>query len=134
MAFEKKSDVLENVVAQAHEELNTIGAEMQDDFDEKGERWQESDRGQEILSAAEHFSGLDYPEPPDHLKSITVEYQQVVHKRPNRVERRDNSLHAIQAVIAAIAALKEENDENEAYVNDLDQLVSDAESIDPEGR
>jgi hypothetical protein len=133
MAFETKKNVLESVVAEAHEELNTIGAEMQDDFDEKGERWQESDKGQDLVSAAEHFSGLDYPEPPDELKSLDVEYQQVINKNPTRAARRDNAVHALDAVASAVKAL-EESDANSMFIDDLEQLISDADSMEPIGK
>jgi hypothetical protein len=130
MATETKKNVLESVVAWAHEELNALGSEMQDDFDEKGERWQEGDAGQDMQTAAEHFSGLDYPEPPDALKSVDVEYLQTIYKNPSRVQRRDNAVMALETV----ADVLKSDADNEEFVDALTQLIEDANSIEPIGR
>jgi len=98
MAYETKSEALETVVATAHQELVDIGTEMQDDFDEKGERWQEGDKGQEMLAAAEVFASLDYPEPPDALKSNTIEWPRTIYKNPTRAQRVEICVPCVQSL------------------------------------
>jgi hypothetical protein len=133
MAYETKSEALETVVATAHQELVDIGTEMQDDFDEKGERWQESDKGQDLLTAAEHFTSLDYPEPPDSLKSNTIEWPRTIYKNPTRAQRVEICITALRSVIEALGH-DEENEETKDFVEALEQLASDAESVEPIGR
>jgi uncharacterized protein YukE len=69
--YAKRAEKLRDAANDLTSELREIAEELQDDFDDKSERWQESEKGQGLQSfidaigeAADAFEDAEVPEFP----------------------------------------------------------------------
>ena len=136
--FEEKTMELSQVVVEAYETLLALGDEMQEAFDNTPESLQSSAVGEARQEAADALSSLNRPTVVEHLEAIKVKVHVPVRSpsaqsRLSRSDRRDDAISMLQSAVDALQD-KTEYSDVDALLEELDQLISEAEAVEFPGR
>lgn len=127
---------LASAVSDAFGELQALGEEMREAFDNTPESLQQGGAGAargEAADALENFSEPDVPESVAAL-SVTITRNQYGRRGPSRSERRDDACAILAAAIEALDSMdddipQQQKDDGETLRDELDNLQSEAELV-----
>jgi len=135
---------IEDAVSSAFGDLQALGEELREAYDNTPESLQASAAAQARDEAANILEGLNEPSIPDALKDafkvtqITRLVRVLTPKqqaRLSRSARRDDACEWLSAVIDFLADVEGDNaDEAAEFVIELEQLRDDADSVEFPGR
>ena len=140
MKFEVKEMELSEVISTACNVFSDLADEMQEAYDNTPEGLQNSAVGEARIEAADALNGLDKPTVHESIEATKIKVSLPVRsvsvsKRLSRSNRRDDAVMLLQN---ALEQLSEQPEPRHAHVDDLieelEQLVSDAENIEFPGR
>ena len=117
-----------SIVADAVEVFKEMSRELETWYDSMPEGLQGSAKGDEVKEAQE---ALNLPEPdiPEEATDITVVYVPLEWIE-SRGDKRSNAVKSLQAVVDALNKLEDEKKEEVlGFITDLEDLISEADSI-----
>jgi hypothetical protein len=125
---------LADAVSEAFSELQSLGEEMRDAFDNTPESLQQSAVGEARGEAADALEGLDEPDVDDMFGSVPVEWSTFHKRRESRSLRRDNACSALDQAISALQALQDDDEAIKAITAEhtdksIDDIKEAAESL-----
>jgi hypothetical protein len=111
MPANKKTDVVTTItLATDITDLEALGTEMQDWYDDKSESYQNSEKGTTYQEGADTLSSLTLPDVPEIIAGISITYQTEQNDKNPPAMRRDNVVAALDAVIKAAEKWLENKD------------------------
>lgn len=132
--FAQYHSTLSSVLGDGFSELESLGEEMRESFDNLSEGLQQTNRNQTVDETASTLEGLNEPDCPDSLAELRVDYTEQVKKRPSRATRRDNAVcmlrgcaEALEKWIAEAEASIEQDKATDD--NDEDTTLDDARTL-----
>jgi hypothetical protein len=145
----KKVRVVETTVGAAIDDafsaLETLGGEMRDAYDNTPESLQQSDVGNMRDEAANVLEGLSQPDVPQKLYDIPCSYTEDRRLYQSRSRQRDEAVCMLDAARCALeefnvgsVATGDEGEEldsdRDTLVEEVQQLIEDAEGVEFPGR
>ncbi|HEX2557439.1 MAG TPA: hypothetical protein VHK86_03880, partial [Nitrososphaera sp.] len=126
---------------EAYGELQTLGEEMREAYDNTPESLQNSGVGEARGEAADNLENISEPNVPEELMGdkFTFKFNSSTKKKTSRSDRRYEAVETLQAVSAFLGDIEENRDgkyskeEVQAasdFVQDIDQMVDEAEAVD----
>jgi seryl-tRNA synthetase len=127
-----------DAVSEAHGELETLGQELRDWYDNLHENLQGS--RDDINDAADTLENMSEPDVPEGIGKHTWKFSALARKARSRSDRRDEATGTLDATIQELERMSEDP-EHAADKEAIDQLVEDlnsykeeAEGVDFPGR
>lgn len=115
--------------------LQELGEEMRSWYDNMPENFQNADKGQTIEQAADALESINEANTPEVIQNLDCSFQTRASKRKSRASRRDEAVAILQSAKDAAETWMEENEKHEqlgeveAFVSELDDMISEAESV-----
>jgi len=126
---------LGDLLSDAQSELEELGNEMRDAFDNTPEGLQKSPIGEARESAADMLEALEMPDLPENIASIGYIYSHLpLKKKASRSDRRNAAVDKVATVIGYLGDLRdvedglEENKKNNDRIEELETLIEELES------
>ena len=137
-----------DAVSDAMSELQALGEEMREAYDNTPESLQQSGVGEARGEAADNLENLNEPDVPEALQAVVVswsvrELSPSAARKQSRSDRRDAALETLSAVTAKLEDIKDyeakegeapeytesQREEAESFLDEVQTLIDDAEAV-----
>lgn len=131
-AVERKLSVAD-AVSEAWGELEELGQEMREAFENTPESLQSGGVGEARGEAADALENLTEPDVPEKLGALEITFSQMpLKKKSSRADRRDQAVNTLDAVVTFLddeEACEGEEDERNQLRDEIENLKDEAESV-----
>lgn len=118
-----------DAVSSAFSDLQELGEEMREAFDNTPESLQQGDVGQRREAAADALESISEVDVPEKFADVEIEVSLISDRKMSRPKRRDNAVAMLQAVTGYLEGL-DEDDEADSFCSDLDNAIAEADDVD----
>ena len=119
-----------DIIADAYSELETLGGEMRDWYDNMPENLQGGSKGDQVNEAADVFENISEPDVPESIGVIKISYTPgKISSRPSRRNEAVNMLNAAKDALDAIEEGAKNYDEAQELSQELDNIIDEAEGV-----
>lgn len=125
-------------VADAFSDLEGLKEELEEWFGNMPESFQNGSKGEQLQSAIDILESLQEPNVPDEVADLSIQWPESLgrsRKGPSRSTRCSNACNVIESAKSAVESWIEEQEESadtdaaETFVGELDELISEASSV-----
>jgi hypothetical protein len=120
-----------DLVSDSFNELQSLGSELREWYDNMPEGLRGSSKGDEVEAAADPLEQLTEPEVPGEVSGIKIVFipSELL---DTKAQRRDNAVNGLQAVIEGLDGAKDENGDDldvSGFISDLEAVISEADGV-----
>ncbi len=109
-----------DAISSAFSQLEDLASECREVVDNAPENLRDSQRITTLGEAADALESLSEPSVPDGLDDVRCQWQENIHPRASRAQRRDNATAALSAVYSAL----------EDHIAELDERIESGKTED----
>jgi hypothetical protein len=130
--MQQMEGTIDELVSGAFSDLEELGQEMQDWFDNMPENLQDGSKGDAVSEAADGLSNISAVDTPESLATIKVKYA-YDSKARSRSDRRDNAINVLNAVIEHLESDQvkrgiADSSEQEKLTEEYDEFLGDLQN------
>lgn len=139
--FVDQTTTIGAAVSDAFSQLESLGIEMRDWYDNMPENLQGGSKGDAVNEAADALEGISEADIPENLREVEVKYQDDLKAR-SRSARRDVAVGMLMAVVQELEEKRDEEIQTESddaaderrdniqqVIDDVQQMIDDAEGV-----
>jgi hypothetical protein len=134
---EKRTTTVSAAVSDALSELQELGSEMREWFDNMSEGLQQTGKAETISCTADSLESVSEPDVPECVAELEVTYFESVNRDkrrgPSRAVRCENAVAMLNAAKDAVEAFTSSKGEGDGVdqdvISEVDQLVSDLDDV-----
>lgn len=126
----QKTAKIEDAISEAYGELESLGAEMREVYDNAPDNLKGTEVNQAREAAAETLEGLSEPDVPTSLQDLMISWiePKMPRKGFSRRARRDNACAILESVIEVLEE-KEDDDDAETLRGEVEELKDEADGV-----